>query len=145
MRFRWLAGVLGMLLAGMPARAQVGSPAGPVPAQLLEQRRALLLDRIGDGVVVLRSARAQDEEGEDYPQASDFRQDNDFFYLSGLEAADAWLVLAARTHGPDQVVLFIAPRNPQQEQWTGPGLDARTAALVSGISDVRSTAQVARA
>lgn len=144
MRFCWLAALGAALLTGTAAEAQVGSPAGPVPAQLLAQRRALLLDRIGDGVVVLRSARAQDAEGEDYPQASEFRQDNDFFYLTGLEAPDAWLVLAAHGSAPDQVILYVPPRDPAQEQWTGARLDARDAAAISGITDVRNSGQIAR-
>jgi Xaa-Pro aminopeptidase len=119
--------------------AQTGSPAGPVPVERLAARRAALLDRIGNGVAVLRSADEKSIEG-DYPQDSDFRQDNDFFYLTGLETADSWLVLIASTTAADQVVLFIPARDSMEERWTGPkmgpGPEASTA---TGIPDVRAS------
>ena len=54
-------------------------------------------------MVILKAARVQDMEGEDFPQATDFRQDDDFFYLTGLETPNAWLVLVAHSNGADQV------------------------------------------
>lgn len=133
-----IAAFIAILAAG-PAAAQTGSPAGAVPVELLKERRARLADRIGEGTVLLRSARVLDMDGEDYAQASDFRQDNDFFYLTGLEAPGAWLVLAARADGPDREMLFIPPRSEEEELWTGPRIDAAEAARVTGIADVRSS------
>lgn len=129
--------ILLISLAG-PAQAQQGSPAGPVPVHLLAQRRALLLDRVGNGVIVLRAAHTQDMDFEQYAQAADFRQDNDFFYLTGIEAPGATLVLIANSAGPDQSILYIQPRDPAAEQWTGPRLSAEEAAQQSGITDVRA-------
>ncbi|MGH7657781.1 MAG: aminopeptidase P N-terminal domain-containing protein, partial [Gemmatimonadales bacterium] len=117
--------------------AQAGSPAGPIPVKVLAARRSALLDSLGTGVAVLRSAGAMSIEG-DYPQASDFRQDNDFFYLTGLETPDSWLVFVAREDTVDETILFIPPRNPSQERWTGPkpGPDSLVAAR-TGITDIR--------
>lgn len=143
MRARTAVLILGGLLLSVPARAQQGAPAGPVPVAALAQRRALLLDRIGDGVIVLRAARVQDMEGEDFPQATDFRQDDDFFYLTGLETPNSWLVMVAHSNAPDQVILFVPPRDETQEQWTGPLLSTAEAAAQSGIRDVRSSVTVA--
>jgi Xaa-Pro aminopeptidase len=136
--------ILAMLVSALPGRAeaQVGSPAGPVPVELLKQRRGRLLDRIGDGVIVLRSARVQDMDGEDYAQASDFRQDNDFFYLTGLEEPGAWLVMRAHANADDEVVLFVQPRDPAQEIWSGPRIEERAASAITGIPDVRTTDRV---
>ena len=108
------------MLALTLALLQVGSPAGPVPTDRLIARRAALMDRIGTGVAVIQgtSERSNDPPDSDYPQDSDFRQDNDFFYLTGLEVPDAWLVLAARPSGPDQVFLFLPPREPEKERWS---------------------------
>jgi Xaa-Pro aminopeptidase len=73
----------------------------------------------------------------DYPQDSDFRQDNDFFYLTGVEAPDGWLVLNAS--GPNEAVLYLPEVSPSAERWTGsrvgPGPDA---SRISGVADVRS-------
>ena len=136
--------VLAAVVAGLPIRAeaQTGAPAGPVPVELLKQRRERLLDRLGEGVVVLRSARVQDMDGEDYAQASDFRQDNDFFYLTGLEEPGAWLIMRAHRNAGDEVVLFVAPRDPAQEIWSGPRIDMRAASAITGIADVRTTERV---
>ena len=117
--------------------AQTGSPAGAVPVERLAARRTALLDRIGNGVAVLRSADEKSIEG-DYPQDSDFRQDNDFFYLTGLETADSWLVLIASTSGADQAVLFIPARDSMEERWTGPKMGpGPEASAATGIPDVR--------
>lgn len=132
--------VLACVLSGVisaPTLAQAGSPAGPVPVERLAARRAALLERIGNGVAVLRSADEKSIEG-DYPQDSDFRQDNDFFYLTGLETADSWLVLIGSTTGPDRVVLFIPARDSMEERWTGPKMGPGPEAVAAtGIEDVR--------
>lgn len=128
---------------------QIGSPAGPVPTDRLIARRAALLEKIGTGVGVIQGAeeRSNDPPDSDYPQDSDFRQDNDFFYLTGLEVPGAWLALVASASGPDQVFLFLPPRDRTREQWLGarmgPGPEA---AAVAGLAPgrVRSTTDMER-
>ncbi|HXE58438.1 MAG TPA: aminopeptidase P family protein [Gemmatimonadales bacterium] len=128
------------LLAGS-LEAQVGSPAGPVPPRRLAARRAALLERLGTGVAILRSAVERSIEG-DYPQDSDYREDNDFFYLTGIEAPGAWLVLVAREDGPDEVILYLPPRDTLAERWTGPKLGpGPEATRLTGIEDVRPAEQ----
>jgi Xaa-Pro aminopeptidase len=110
---------LALSLGGaMSALAQAGSPAGPVPVDRLQARRAALLARLGDGIAVLSSAQLKSIEG-DYPQDSDYREHNDFFYLTGLEAPGALLVLVARKAGPDQTFLYLPARDTVREKWTG--------------------------
>ncbi len=125
---------------GPAALAQAGSAAGPVPVERLNARRAALLDSIGNGVAVLRSARTRSIESE-YPQDSDYREDNDFFYLTGLEAPGSWLVLLARDTAPDEAILFLPPSGASVERWTGrSSLPPSEATWLSGIADVRSAA-----
>lgn len=116
---------------------QAHSPAGAVPGEALDARRVRLMDRVQGAPIILGSARLRDAESE-YPQDSDFRQSNDFFYLTGLETPDAWLVLNLPETGSS--VLYLEPRDPTQELWTGkklgPGDEARRQ---SGMADVRST------
>jgi Xaa-Pro aminopeptidase len=134
----WL-GLSLALEAAAPARVwpQAGAPAGPVPVERLAARRAALMERIGTGVAVFRSARLRSIE-RDYPQDSDYREDNDLFYLTGLEAPGAWLVLVARPSAPDSAILYLPEREPGSEQWIGallgPGPEATRQ---SGIADVR--------
>ena len=70
------------------------------------------------GVVIVPAAHARDIEV-DVLQDNDFRQDDYFFYLTGIEAPDAWLLIAATGSGESESHLFLPPRDPSQEQWTG--------------------------
>ncbi len=134
---RVLAVSLGFGVLASPVAAQVGSPAGPVPVERLQARRAALMERLGAGVVILRSADARDIEG-DYPQDSDYREDNDFFYLTGLEAPGGWLILVAGQGGGRDEVLYLPARNPATERWTGPQLGpGPEVAELTGIRQVR--------
>jgi Xaa-Pro aminopeptidase len=95
-------------------------------------------------VVVIRSADERSIEG-DYPQDSDFRQDNNFFYLTGLESEGSWFVMVARGGQASQTILYMPPRDSASERWTGPRLGpGPEATSVTGIPDVRS-AKAARA
>ncbi|HEV8266483.1 MAG TPA: aminopeptidase P family protein [Gemmatimonadales bacterium] len=102
-------------------------------------RRRALLRRIGRGSVLIPAAHERDLE-KDYLQDNDFRQNNTFFYLTQLETQDAWLLLTAR--GPDSLdaVLFLPPRNPAQERWTGVRLGPDSvAARLTGLPTVLPT------
>lgn len=125
-----------LLLTMAPAAgAQTDSPAGPIPVEVLEARRARLLEALGPARAVLGAAALRDIEG-DYPQDSDFRQNNDFFYLTGLESPSAWL-LADGSAG--SFTLYLPDRDPAAERWTGPRLGpGAEAASLTGIADVRS-------
>jgi Xaa-Pro aminopeptidase len=143
---RILAGSVLLLTGPMnarPAVAQIGSPAGPVPVEQLESRRAALLEAMASGVAIIRASDPRDVEG-DYPQDSDYRERNDFFYLTGIEAPGSYLVLVAGDgQRTDRAILFMPPRSPQQEQWTGPkpGPGPEAAAL-TGIDSVRSMERI---
>jgi Xaa-Pro aminopeptidase len=81
-------------------------------------RRAALMTRMGDGVAVVMAGTSRDLEV-DVLQDNDFRADDTFFYLTGLETPEAVVVLSARTA---EAFLLLPARNPQQERWTGPRL-----------------------
>ncbi|MDQ1728911.1 MAG: Xaa-Pro aminopeptidase [Pyrinomonadaceae bacterium] len=46
-----------------------------------------------------------------------FRQDSDFYYLTGFEEPDAIAVIAPAS--PHKYTLFVRPRDPEQEIWVG--------------------------
>lgn len=134
------APLLSALLAGAvlvpEALAQAGSPAGPVPVEFLQARRQALIGQIKRGVAMIRGAseRSNDPPDSDYPQASAFRQDNDFFYFTGLETRDSWLLVVATDSTRGEAHLFLPPRNPSEERWTGPKLGpGPEAAQATGI------------
>ena len=63
-----------------------------------------------------------------------FRQNSDFYYLSGFEEPDAVLVLApGREHG--EVILFCQEREPGLEQWTGERMGPERAQQMLGVDD----------
>ena len=55
-----------------------------------------------------------------------FRQDSDFWYLTGFDHPDAVAVL--RTDGGPAYTLFVQPRDRDAEVWTGfrPGIEGAT-------------------
>ncbi len=108
----------------------------PVAIEAHAARREALLDRIGAGVVVIPAASPRDVEHE-VLQDNDFRQDDYFFYLTGIESPDSWLVLTA--NGADRAVtLYLPERNPGREQWTGKKLGPGDEAMkLTGIHNVR--------
>ncbi|MBD1910675.1 MULTISPECIES: aminopeptidase P N-terminal domain-containing protein [unclassified Leptolyngbya] len=79
------------------------------------QRREQLMTRIGKGVAVFRSAPlAVMHNDVEY----NFRQDSDFFYLTGFDEPQAVAVLAPH-HEEHKFVLFVQPKDPDKETWTG--------------------------
>ncbi len=122
-----------------PPPAPIGELPGagrPVAVEAHAARRLALLERIGTGVVLIRAASQRDVERE-VLQDNDFRQDDYYFYLTGIEAPDSWLVLTADGSNRS-ATLYLPKRNPARERWTGkklgPGEDA---ARLTGIEDVR--------
>ena len=112
--------------------------ARPVDTANVAARRRALLARIGRGVVLVPAAHERELE-RDYLQDNDFRQNNTFFYFTELETQDAWLLLVAGG-GATETVLFLPPRNPFQERWTGLRLGPdSTAVRVSGVARVLPT------
>ena len=92
-------------------------------------RRARFLDVMGnDAVAVIPSApvaiRNNDVE-------HDYRQDSDFFYLTGLDEPESVLVLSG-AHPSHRSVLFVRPRNPEREIWDGPRVGLEGARRVHG-------------
>jgi len=132
-----IAGLLILaLLPSRPGVAQVGSPAGAVPPEVLEARRGRFVDALKGAPAIVTSSRLRDMDRE-YPQDSDYRESNDFFYLTGIEAPGGWLVVNGGGEGTG--VLFLPSRSPEREQWTGPRLGpGPEARALTGLEDVRS-------
>ena len=138
--------VVAFPLSGLAA--QHGSPAGDVRVERLTARREALAKRLGTGVAVVRSGVDRSIEG-GYAQDSDYREDNDFFYLTGVEVPNAWLVVVARGGALAETALYLPPRDTvsryRSEQWVGPQLTPGPEATArTGIRDVRSVDQVGR-
>ncbi|MCC5879719.1 MAG: Xaa-Pro aminopeptidase [Idiomarina sp.] len=99
--------------------------------ELKQRRQNLLNDLPPDTVVLLRGAslvtRSNDTE---YP----FRQTSDFYYLTGINEPDAWLLMVSGKKPREY--LFVLPRDAEQEVWHGRRLGTEQAGLISGIRQV---------
>ncbi|QIZ71972.1 aminopeptidase P N-terminal domain-containing protein [Oxynema aestuarii] len=79
------------------------------------QRRQRLMEKIGSGTAIFRSAPlAVMHNDVEYA----FRQDSDFFYLTGFNEPEAIAVFAPH-HEQHQFILFVQPKEPDKEVWTG--------------------------
>jgi Xaa-Pro aminopeptidase len=79
------------------------------------RRREAFLQQIGGGVAVLAAApelvKSRDTE-------VPYRQNSDFFYLTGFLEPEAVAVLTP--HDPEhRFTLFVRPRDPERETWSG--------------------------
>jgi len=88
-------------------------------------RRVALSRKTNGGVVVLFAA----VESEGPNALYGFRQDNNFYYLTGLNEPGAALLISPEVGGdgdkpsrPYAEILFLPGRNHSQEKWTGPKL-----------------------
>jgi len=90
-------------------------PSATSPAPYAE-RRAELMRRIGpDAALVLASPPEQLRNGDTHYK---FRQDSDILYLTGFEEPGTVVVLRPG-HDKSRFVLFVRPRDPAEETWTG--------------------------
>jgi Xaa-Pro aminopeptidase len=86
-------------------------------------RRRRVLEAMGQGTLVVFAAptaiRNHDVEHE-------YRQDSDFYYLTGLDEQECVLVLRAGSERP--FTLFVRSRDPKRETWDGErvGVDGAT-------------------
>src|SRR3954471_2984103 len=106
--------ILASLLLAAPASP--APPAGPppdLPASAYRERRERVMREL-DGCVAVLTAR-----GETSGVTEDYRQDGDFLWLTGVNEGEAWVLLAPRAKY-DRSVLFLRPRDPERERWTGP-------------------------
>jgi Xaa-Pro aminopeptidase len=95
------------------------------PIEEFAARRAKVMERIKDGVAILQGAPEMSAEVQ-------FRQNNHFFYLTGVEVPRALLVIDGRAK---RSTLYLPP--PRRERYNGPELGpGEQAAKITGIESV---------
>lgn len=94
-----------LLLPALPLPAQTPEAArvftAPFPPEEFAARRARVMDRIGDGVAILQGAAEK-------PAEAEFRQNNQFHYLTGVDVPRAILVIDGRDR---RATLFLPATN----------------------------------
>jgi Xaa-Pro aminopeptidase len=80
-----------------------------------QQRRQQVMAKIGQGTAIIRSApTAVMHNDVEYI----YRQDSDFYYLTGFNEASAVAVLAPH-HEEHRFILFVQPKDKEKEVWSG--------------------------
>ncbi|QNP30031.1 aminopeptidase P N-terminal domain-containing protein [Cylindrospermopsis curvispora] len=79
------------------------------------QRREQVMAKISGGTAIFRSApTAVMHNDVEYV----YRQDSDFYYLTGFNEPEAVAVLAPH-HGEHRFILFVQPKDREKEVWSG--------------------------
>ena len=80
------------------------------------RRRQQLLDKLGDGLLLLPTAPETRRNGDVHHE---YRPGSDFHFLTGFGEPEAVLACWRTGKGRHRTVLFVRPRDPQREIWDG--------------------------
>src|SRR5919106_52710 len=98
-----------------------------LPKEEFAARRAKIMEKIGDGVAIIQGTA---ETG----NSLKFRQNNQFYYLTGVEVPRAILLVDGKTK---RSALFLPPRNEARERSEGPILSPGPEAVqLTGLESV---------
>ena len=132
------------VLAGLLLTCTSGNSLDRQPNSDYHARREALAKKAA-GVVVLFAPR----EGADVEYG--FRQDDNFYYLSGVTVPGAALLIVPSTEAgndsparPYTEILFLPPHSPRMEKFTGPklGADNPEAPSITGFDHVEDMAKL---
>jgi len=127
MRVRIGLAALLVFCGGGPLEAQGPLFTDAFSAEEFSERRARVLDQVGDGVVVMQGAT-------EYAGYIKFRQNTQFFYMTGVEVPRAILLLDGRS---GKSTLYVQARNERAERSEGPVLvPGDEASRLTGIDRV---------
>ncbi len=102
---------------------------------LFERNRRKLMERLETGSVAVFHANDQMVRSGDqfYP----YRQNSDFFYLSGIEQEMSVLMICPdEKDAKERAMLFLRRPDPKLETWEGKKLDKAGAEAISGIGSI---------
>lgn len=89
------------------------TPPPDLPVEIFQARRAKVMAALAGCTAMISS------QGEVAGVTEDYRQDSDFFWLTGINEPQAHLVFQPKSPF-GKVTLFLKPRDPEEERWTGP-------------------------
>jgi len=91
----------------------IPKPPADLPASVYRERRDRVMKALDGCMTVIGS------QGEVSGITEDYRQDADFYWLTGINEPGAFLVFAPKA-AYNKVTLFLKVRDPEAERWTGP-------------------------
>ncbi len=132
--------VLSTLLLALCLNAIVAPALERQPTAIYHARREALAKKLNGGIAILFAANEPALEYQEY------RQDEDFYYLTGWNEPGAALLIQSAIDAQDQVparpyreVMLLPIRNLRMERYTGVKLDAASADApkVTGVDEVK--------
>jgi Xaa-Pro aminopeptidase len=125
------------ILSAIPSAQPVFTGAEIFPPEEFAARRAKVMEQIGDGIAILQGTTER-------PGEQALRQNNQFFYLTGVVEPRAIATLDGRSK---KTTLYLLPRNERREQrMLGPALSpGAAAAAATGIDQVLPREEFTRA
>jgi Xaa-Pro aminopeptidase len=125
------------IVTAAPAGQPVFTGAEIFPAEEFAARRAKVMEKIGEGVAILQGTTER-------PGEQPLRQNNQFFYLTGVVEPRAIVTIDGRTK---KTTLYLQPKNERREQRQyGPALSPGVeAAKATGLDHVLPRDEFARA
>ena len=107
-------------------------PPPPLPVETFRRRRERFLDRIDGGVAIIPAApELVSSRDTEVP----YRASSDLYYLTGFDEPRAVAVLSG--YGPARgLTLFVRPREPERELWSGVRLGIEGALAATGAAAV---------
>lgn len=98
-------------------------------SQFFQTHRQALLEQLGSGALIVVSGYSEMQLSHD--MAAPFLQESNFWYLSGIEAPDWWLIIEGGGK-----TFAVAPEISQVKQTFDSSLDVVTAKRISGVDRV---------
>jgi len=110
-------------------------PVNKLPSALFVRNRKNFASMMTKGALALFTANEEMPRNGD--QCYPFRQNSDFFYLTGIDREGAYLILYPDHPKPEmREILFIEPYSETKAIWRGEMLDAKQAKEISGCANV---------
>ncbi|MCR9246266.1 MAG: aminopeptidase P N-terminal domain-containing protein [bacterium] len=105
------------------------------------ERRRRLLERLGDGLLVMPTAREATRNGDVH---FEYRPGSDFHYLTGFPEPDAVLFAWRTGRGTHHSVLFVRPRDRAREIWDGKRFGVAGARRSFGVDEAYPIEELAQ-
>src|SRR5712671_484127 len=97
--------------------------------EIFTERRQRFMAAIGDSLAIIPAAPVAIRSGD---VEFIYRQDNDFYYLTGFAEPESVALFAPGNNG--EFVLFVRPRDKERETWTGRRAGVEGAMTVYGAT-----------
>ena len=102
-----------------------------VDKEIFSRRRNKLSNHIKDGIAIIPSGTLKQRSND---TEYSFRQNSNFYYLSGFKEANSVLVIINKGEGC-KTRLYLDKKDPQMELWTGIRLGKDKAPEILGVDE----------